>query len=176
MEQSIILTEDIDEIEVTPAQEQLEKEKRKRAECIQKLLRIQWVPVCTNIPLEGSETLKLIIPLKKKNNEEISVAAPLDCTTKDRIWFLSYKKRIVDGEVHTPELRRLFTWDDPFCIEDVAVQLKMLSQFFQIFRDDHHDSYYVLKILFLFCNTLFNLLLFNLFFTFIMIVLLLEFL
>ena len=96
--------------------------------------------MCTNIPLEGSETLKLIIPLKKKNNEEISVAAPLDCTTKDRIWFLSYKKRIVDGEVHTPELRRLFTWDDPFCIEDVAVQLKMLSQFFQIFRDDHHED------------------------------------
>ena len=123
---------------VVEDQEEIERQKKKRAGYIQKLLRIQWVPVHTNIPLEGSALN--FIPLKKNNYEEISVAAPLDCTTKDRLWFLSYKKRIVDGEVHTPELRRLFTWDDSFSVEDVAMQLKMLSQFFQKFKDEHHED------------------------------------
>lgn len=64
------------------------------------------------------------------------VAAPINSSTKEHMWLISYNRRLVDGDVHSLNLKRLFGWLDEISINDVTLQLRMLGQAFVRLRSE----------------------------------------
>jgi sacsin len=91
---------------------------------VTELLSIKWMPVHTEPP-------NPFLPWPEHCNP---VAAPLDTITKEKMWLASYGKRLVDGDVHSLELQKMFGWLDEVAIKDVSLQLRMLGKTFDKLR------------------------------------------
>jgi len=101
--------------------EKKQQEKELQAQRINTLLNISWVPIHMEPP-------QPYLPWPEQCN---SVAAPVDTVTTDKMWLASYGKRLVDGDVHSPHLRKLFGWLDTVSIKDVSLQLRIMSKTFE---------------------------------------------
>ena len=77
-------------------------EKESQARRIEILRQTCWVPVLTSPPTN-------FVPW---TSSEACIAKPKDCVCKDRMWLASSTFRLVDGEVHTPELKAVLGWND----------------------------------------------------------------
>ncbi len=100
--------------------DQMKKDKQLQAQRVSELLSINWMPVQTIPPnpfLPWPDNCKL-------------VAAPFDTVTRDKMWLASYTKRLVDGDIHSVELKKIFGWLDDVSIKDIALQLRMLGKTF----------------------------------------------
>ena len=104
--------------------EKKKREKELRAQRIQDLLTIQWMPV-------HMKPLQSFLPWPERR---MAVAAPADTVTSDKMWLASFSKRLVDGDVHSPDLRKLFGWMDDIAIKDVSLQLRMMSKTFDTIK------------------------------------------
>ncbi len=100
--------------------EETKKDKQRQAERMSELLSIKWMPVHTKPPSPFLPWPEYCEP----------VAAPLDTIMVDKMWLASYGKRIVDGDVHSIELKKMFGWLDEVSVKDVALQLRMLGTTF----------------------------------------------
>ena len=105
--------------------EDTEKKKQEAEEQIKRtciLLSLQWVPVLTSPPH----------PLLPWPDEftVVPVASPISTIDRESMWLLSSTHRIVDGTIHTQELRDVFGWSNEVSIKDVATQLRKLSATF----------------------------------------------
>ena len=109
--------------------EEKRQKKQKQAERIHSLLSIKWMPVHMKPPQQ-------FLPWPEHCE---SVASPLDTVTSDKMWLASYSKRLVDGDVHSHHLKQLFGWLDTMSINDVSLQLRMMSKTFQLVKDDDED-------------------------------------
>jgi sacsin len=104
--------------------EEKKRDKQLHAERVTELLNVKWVPIFTEPPspyLPWPETCE-------------SVAAPVDTILMDKMWLASYSKRIVDGDMHSNELRKMFGWLNDISIKDISLQLRMLSSTFESLR------------------------------------------
>ena len=88
------------------------------------MLSIKWIPVYTEPP-------NPFLPWPEFSEP---VAAPLDTITSEKMWLASYAKRLVDGDVHSVELKKIFGWLDEVSIKDVSLQLRMLGNSFEKLR------------------------------------------
>ncbi len=107
--------------------EQKRKAKELHARRIQELLSTRWMPVYHEPPQ----------PYLPWPEDREYVAAPIDSTTVDKMWLASYNKRLVDGDVHSTNLKKLFGWLDDVSIKDVSLQLRMLSSTFDKLQARH---------------------------------------
>ena len=98
--------------------EKLKRDAELRARRVTALLSIGWMPVLTTPPN----------PLLPWPSDLSPVAPPLVTATKDRMWLVSYSRRLVDGDLRSDALKKLFGWLDQVSIEDVAMQLKMMGK------------------------------------------------
>lgn len=101
--------------------DEMKRQKQKQAERVTELLSIKWMPVYTESPS----------PFLPWPEHCEPVAAPLDTILIDKMWLASYGKRIVDGDVHSIELKKMFGWLDKVPVKEVALQLLMLSKTFE---------------------------------------------
>lgn len=104
-------------------------EKEMHAKRVQDLLSIKWMPVHVKPPQQ-------FLPWPEHCD---SVASPVDTVTSDKMWLASYSKRLVDGDVHSHHLKQLFGWLDTMSINDVSLQLRMMSKTFQLVKDEDED-------------------------------------
>uniref|UniRef100_A0A7S3QAL4 Uncharacterized protein n=1 Tax=Chaetoceros debilis TaxID=122233 RepID=A0A7S3QAL4_9STRA len=101
--------------------EQKQKNKEVQAHRIQKLLNTKWMPVYQKPPQPY---------LPWPENCE-SVAAPVETVPTEKMWLASYSKRLVDGDVHSSDIKKLFGWLNEVSVKDVGLQLRMLSSTFE---------------------------------------------
>jgi len=105
--------------------EEKQRKKELHAKNIQDLLSIKWMPIHTQPP-------QRFLPWPEHLD---SVAAPIDTVTSDKMWLASYSKRLVDGDVHSHQLKHLFGWLDTMPLKDVSLQLRMMSKTFQSVKE-----------------------------------------
>ncbi len=104
--------------------DQKKKDRELQAQRVSELLSIKWMPVYVEPP-------NPFLPWPEHCEP---VAAPLDTITTEKMWLASYGKRLVDGDVHSLELKKLFGWLNEVSIKDVALQLRMLGKTFDELR------------------------------------------
>ena len=102
------------------------RNKQKQAERVSELLSIKWIPVFTEPPSTFLPWPEFCDP----------VAAPLDTILIDKVWLASYAKRVVDGDIHSLELKKMFGWLDEVSIKDVSLQLRMLGKTFEKLQEN----------------------------------------
>ena len=103
--------------------EKKKERKELQANRIQELLNIEWVPTY-NKPPEHQHYLPW-------PEQCYSVASPVNSVMIDKMWLASYSKRLVDGDIHSTSLKKLFGWLDPITIKDVSLQLRMMNKRFE---------------------------------------------
>jgi len=92
-----------------------EKEAQDRR--IELLRSLCWVPVLTSSPS----------PFVPWTVEKVAIAKPSACVCAGKMWLASSTYRLVDGEVHTPELKAVLGWSSDLNMRDVSVQLSAIA-------------------------------------------------
>lgn len=110
--------------------EKKKERKELQARRIQELLNIKWMPIHSSPPQK-------FLPWPEHCD---SVAAPVDTALLDKMWLASYSKRLVDGDVHSTSLKKLFGWLDPISIKDVSLQLRMMSNSFKDIQNEFQSD------------------------------------
>lgn len=117
--------------------ETTKKKKEEHSKRVNELLTLKWVPVLQERPYD-------FIPWPIDVNP---VAAPVETALLDRIWFVSFSRRLVDTEVFSYNLKSVFGWLGDMSVKDVAVQLLMMSKTFDEMKaklesdsDSHSDK------------------------------------
>lgn len=100
--------------------EEIKRAKQKQEERVNELLNIKWMPVHTIPPSPFLPWPEYCEP----------VAAPLDTISIDKMWLASYSKRLVDGDVHSIGIKKMFGWLREVSVKDVSLQLRMLGTTF----------------------------------------------
>lgn len=98
-----------------------------QAERIKTLLNLKWIPVSTTSP-------NPILPWRDEF-KHLSVAAPVEVILKEHMWFCSYSKRLLDDEIKSKELIRLFGWSSLVSFSDVAIQLRTIGERFHSLKE-----------------------------------------
>ena len=106
--------------------EEVEEIRRK----VDSLLQTMWVPVLLTPP-------NAFLPWDDSWSEmKCVVAKPVNCFCADRMWLASSGYRLVDGEVHTPELKSILGWNKDLSMLDVSYQLRAISSNFSKLKEE----------------------------------------
>lgn len=109
--------------------DKMREEKELQAQRVHNLLNIKWLPVHVEPP-------QLYLPWPENI---LSVAAPIETVTSDKMWLTSFSKRLVDGDVHSHHLKKLFGWLDEISVKDVSLQLRMMGKTFELIKDQNRS-------------------------------------
>ncbi len=99
----------------------LAEEKAKHEKQIEVLRQTHWVPVHLSPPSRYLPWPSENLPI---------VAAPITCKTTENMWLASSTYRLVDGEIYTPELKKVLGWNEAIPMRNIAVQLTAMSDSF----------------------------------------------
>lgn len=109
--------------------EKKKRDKEAHAKRINELLNLKWIPVITKPPHQ-------YIPWPEKC---LSVASPLESVTIDKMWLASYSRPLVEVDIRSYNLKKLFGWLEDASVHDVAMQLRMLSNTFSTLKFNIKD-------------------------------------
>jgi hypothetical protein len=89
----------------------LQELSKRRLQALGQLMSLQWVPVHTVLPSP-------LLPLYKQQGASLSdelprVAAPGSVRLYEDRWFSSASCRVLDGEVHSADIKAAFGWNVP---------------------------------------------------------------
>jgi len=103
-------------------------DKKRLADDLQKhridtLKKLKWIPVHNSPPNQ-------ILPWQDVYRNE-SVAAPLAVVLKENMWYASYSKHLLESDVKSLQLMRLFGWTERVALHDIAIQLRAFGENFQ---------------------------------------------
>jgi hypothetical protein len=87
---------------------------KRRLQALGQLMALQWVPVHTVLPSP------LLPPFKQQHGASLAdlprVAAPGSVRLYEDRWFASASCRVLDGEVHSADIKAAFGWNVPVSI------------------------------------------------------------